>query len=422
MMMERSVSWDEIRNAVWNCGENKSPGPYGFSFEFFRRYWRFVGQNFDFFSDVEGFFDNGKFPKGFLLGPLSSDIQSAFVANRQILDGPFILNELLNWCKKKKKPGIVFLKSTLPRLMNSFRWEQFISVTRFFGFVPNVHVGISEVTFSSAMASILVNGSPSSEFPFFCGLKQGISEGNGTQYVVIYLMVLDTLERKIAWVSWDKVLASKKKGGLGVSSFHALNRALLLKWVWRFLSQDGSLWYRVIQALYGPSLELHLFNHSSIWCSILRENRLLNSKGFDFGARCFPSLILPLRPDKEASVASKWICDLNGEGVFRVKEIRIILDDIFLPSDFNATRWVKYIPIKVNVFAWRARLDRLPTRSKTYYIEEWFWILLYARCVAWFQRIFIISCFDVILLSLSSAGFAHVIVDSHHFLVKIYKQ
>ncbi|GKE04182.1 RNA-directed DNA polymerase, eukaryota, partial [Tanacetum coccineum] len=36
--------------------------------------------------------------------------------------------------------------------------------------------------------------------------------------------------------------------------------------------------------------------------------------------------------------------------------------DIFLPSDFNATRWVKYIPIKVNVFSWRARLDRLPTR------------------------------------------------------------
>nr|GFB89690.1 RNA-directed DNA polymerase, eukaryota [Tanacetum cinerariifolium] len=51
----------------------------------------------------------------------------------------------------------------------------------------------------------------------------------------------DHAERKIAWVCWDKVLASKKNGGLGVSSFHALNRALLLKWVWHFLSQDGSL-------------------------------------------------------------------------------------------------------------------------------------------------------------------------------------
>nr|GEZ70490.1 RNA-directed DNA polymerase, eukaryota [Tanacetum cinerariifolium] len=70
----------------------------------------------------------------------------------------------------------------------------------------------------------------------------------------------DPAERKITWASWDKVLASKKNGGLGVSSFHALNRALLLKWVWRFLSQDGSLWYRVIQALYGASFELHPVN------------------------------------------------------------------------------------------------------------------------------------------------------------------
>nr|GEU97974.1 RNA-directed DNA polymerase, eukaryota [Tanacetum cinerariifolium] len=59
----------------------------------------------------------------------------------------------------------------------------------------------------------------------------------------------------------------------------------------------------------------------------------------------------------------RWICDLNGDGVFRVKEVRTILDDIFLPSVADATRWVKYIPIKINVFAWRARLDRLPTRS-----------------------------------------------------------
>ncbi|GJY01344.1 hypothetical protein Tco_0359496 [Tanacetum coccineum] len=34
-------------------------------------------------------------------------------------------------------------------------------------------------------------------------------------------------ERKIVWIKWAKVLASKKYGGLGVSSFYALNRALL---------------------------------------------------------------------------------------------------------------------------------------------------------------------------------------------------
>nr|GEZ51692.1 RNA-directed DNA polymerase, eukaryota, reverse transcriptase zinc-binding domain protein [Tanacetum cinerariifolium] len=239
----------------------------------------------------------------------------------------------------------------------------------------------------------------------------------------------DPAERKITWVSWDKVPASKKNGGLGVSSFHALNRALLLKWVWRFLSQYGSLWYRVIQALYGASFELHLVNLSSIWCSILREMRVLISKGFDFVSHCKKhvgdghntrfwydswvfdqplrvrfSRLFALETDKESTVASKlgsssvdasfrrsvrdrverqqwddlnsvsgsvtlsaskdrWICDLNGDSMFRVKEVRTILDDIFLPFAADATRWVKYIPIKINVFAWRAQLDHLPIIS-----------------------------------------------------------
>ncbi|GKG00075.1 hypothetical protein Tco_0301765, partial [Tanacetum coccineum] len=64
-----------------------------------------------------------------------------------------------------------------------------------------------------------------------------------------------------------------------------------------------------------------------------------------------------------SSANDRWSCDVNGDGMFRVKDIRSSLDDIFLPSLALATRWVKYIPIKINIFIWRARLDRLPTRS-----------------------------------------------------------
>ena len=45
-----------------------------------------------------------------------------------------------------------------------------------------------------------------------------------------------------------------------------------------------------------------------------------------------------------------------------MKEVRGILDHITLPSDDVHTRWVKFIPIKINIFVWRARLDRLSTR------------------------------------------------------------
>ncbi|GKE01343.1 hypothetical protein Tco_1389326 [Tanacetum coccineum] len=200
----------------------------------------------------------------------------------------------------------------------------------------------------------------------------------------------DISDRKITWAASDKVLTSNKNGGLGVSSFHALNRALLLKWVWCFISQDGSLWFLVIQAVYGSSFYLHSVNQPSIWRSILREVHLLKSKGF-------PRLFA-LETDKEATVAAKlgasstdvsfrmavrdgaerqqwsdlnslsgsvslssskdrWIYDLTGDGDFRVKEVRNTLDDLFLPSQPDATRRVKYIPIKINVFAWRVWLN-----------------------------------------------------------------
>ncbi|GJZ12470.1 RNA-directed DNA polymerase, eukaryota [Tanacetum coccineum] len=58
----------------------------------------------------------------------------------------------------------------------------------------------------------------------------------------------------------------------------------------------------------------------------------------------------------------RWVCNLNGDGSFQVKNIRCLLDEYFLPNDPVATRWVKFIPIKINVFAWRVYLDRLPTR------------------------------------------------------------
>nr|GEX81068.1 RNA-directed DNA polymerase, eukaryota [Tanacetum cinerariifolium] len=131
----------------------------------------------------------------------------------------------------------------------------------------------------------------------------------------------------------------------------------------------------------------------------LVQARLLASKGFDFVSHCKKRAG---DENKEVSVASKlgsssidssfrrpvwdgiehqqwsdlssllesvilspskdrWFCDLNREGAFRVKDARSIIDDIFLPSSEVATRWVKYIPIKINIFMWRAWLDRIPT-------------------------------------------------------------
>ncbi|GJT42185.1 hypothetical protein Tco_0942050 [Tanacetum coccineum] len=112
---------NEIKRAVWDCGTNKSPGPDGFTFEFFRRYRKFLENGVS--VAVMDFLSSGTFPEcNSCFIALISKTQNAktvkdfrlisligtFVSNRQILDGPVILNELLSWCKYKKFKAIVF--------------------------------------------------------------------------------------------------------------------------------------------------------------------------------------------------------------------------------------------------------------------------------------------------------------------------
>ena len=62
---------------------------------------------------------------------------------------------------------------------------------------------------------------------------------------------IDLDSKKSIWVKWNNVLTSKEKGGLGVSSLYALNRALMFKWVWRFKSDTTSFLASFIKAMHG---------------------------------------------------------------------------------------------------------------------------------------------------------------------------
>ncbi|GKA81473.1 RNA-directed DNA polymerase, eukaryota, partial [Tanacetum coccineum] len=210
--LEREVSREEIKAAVWNCGENKSPGPDGYTFEFLKKYWAVIGP--DISEAVDYFFVKGTFPKGCnssfitlipkvldaklvsefrpicligcvykivtkilanrlmeVISELVSDTQSAFVAGRQILDGPFILDELIHWCKRRNKQAM-FFKVDFAKAYDSIRWDYLLDVLEAFGFGPVWRSWILG-SLNSSKASILVNGSPSNEFTFHCGLKQG---------------------------------------------------------------------------------------------------------------------------------------------------------------------------------------------------------------------------------------------------------
>ncbi|GJY36643.1 RNA-directed DNA polymerase, eukaryota [Tanacetum coccineum] len=108
---------------------------------------------------------------------------------------------------------------------------------------------------------------------------------------------------------------------------------------------------------------LNLFGASSC----VKSNSLLRKASIFFlGARFvlgIGSISMILGSVSLSLLQNRGICDCNGEGVFHVKDIRSALDDHFLPSADVVTRLVKSVPIKVNIFAWRARLNRLPTRG-----------------------------------------------------------
>nr|GEZ46663.1 RNA-directed DNA polymerase, eukaryota, reverse transcriptase zinc-binding domain protein [Tanacetum cinerariifolium] len=60
--------------------------------------------------------------------------------------------------------------------------------------------------------------------------------------------------------------------------------------------------------------------------------------------------------------ADRYVWSLGSSGDYSVASMRKVIDDNRSPNVFTSTRWVKCMPIKVNVFAWKVKMDALPTR------------------------------------------------------------
>ena len=58
-------------------------------------------------------------------------------------------------------------------------------------------------------------------------------------------------EFKFHLVNWPKVCSPVREGSLGIRNLRYFNRALLGKWLWRYVSEPGTCWRKVVEAKYG---------------------------------------------------------------------------------------------------------------------------------------------------------------------------
>ncbi|GJT34357.1 RNA-directed DNA polymerase, eukaryota [Tanacetum coccineum] len=290
-----------------------------------------------------------------VLGDIVNEVQSAFVADRQILDGLFILNEVLQWCKLKKNYSFI-LKIDFEMAYDSVR-------------------------------SVLVNGSPTEEFQFFKGLKQG-----DPLSPFIFILVMESLH-----ISFNRVVDAGMFNDIVLNSVMHLSHMFyaddaVFMWQWSTKNIDTIIY--VLKCFHrASSLSINL-SKSKLLGIVVSEDRVVQAANrIGCGVLKAPFAYLDtyfwedlwhgdmvlkqryprlyaLEVKKTVDVASKlsqenltwWYWMLDGSGEFSVASARKVIDDNRFSEVSTQTRWIKAVPIKVNIHAWKVRMDCLPTR------------------------------------------------------------
>ncbi|GKB06125.1 RNA-directed DNA polymerase, eukaryota [Tanacetum coccineum] len=260
----------------------------------------------------------------------------------------------------------MIFKVDFAKAYDSITWDYLDDVLKSFRFGVKWRSWIHG-SLNSSKAFILVNGSPTSEFQFHRGLKQGdplapflfilimgslhlsftraveagIFKGIriNESLMISHLFYADDAlfigewsnenlqgwRKKIAWVKWQSVLAAKKHGGLGVSSFFALNRGLLAKirignGVHTCFWKDFWIGDTRLQGMFPRLYALESYKDISVADKIRAPLYTSFRRDVRGGAEAsqLAHLSALLATVTLSQSEDRWTCDLNGEGVFNV--------------------------------------------------------------------------------------------------------
>ncbi|GKA81636.1 RNA-directed DNA polymerase, eukaryota, reverse transcriptase zinc-binding domain protein [Tanacetum coccineum] len=453
--MECNITRKEIKRAVWDCETDKSPGPDGFTFGFYRKFWCVIEN--DVVEAVNTFFQNATFPIGgnassttlilkthdanmvkdfrpitligslykiiakilanclvSVLGNIMSEVQSTFASglrinmNKSNITGLSVDNDKVIQatakigCASLKTP-FWYLGTKVGGLMSHIKsWDEIVS--KFGSRLSKWKMKTLSIAGIMMLIKLVLGSLTIYHMSIYKVPKKVINRLESIH--CHFFNGIDPLSKKPFWIKWNKVLALKDKGGIGISSFYALNRALLFKWVWRFHTQSSSLWAKVIKRIHGEDdkIGMNFVDHihrkmgngldtyfwDDVWKGDIAFKHLypriyarvsikkisvaskLGQDSLGSSLRRAPrggaeqSQFNALRKFSEnivlADSRDMWSWSLEGSGDFSVASVRRVIDEKLLPSVSSKTRWLNAVPIKVNIHAWKVKLDCLPTR------------------------------------------------------------
>ncbi|KAG7579308.1 Reverse transcriptase domain [Arabidopsis thaliana x Arabidopsis arenosa] len=241
-MLTSEVTMEEIKGVLFSMPKDKSPGPDGFTSEFYKATWDIVGE--EFVLAIKSFFEKGFLPKGVnstilalipkklevkemkdyrpisccnviykviskilanrlkkLLPSFIAGNQSAFVQDRLLIENLLLATELVKDYHKDSISGRCAIKIDISKAFDSVQWSFLQNVLAAMDFPPEfVHWIMLCIT--TASFSVQVNGELAGFFQSSRGLRQGCSLSP-----YLFVICMDVLSRML-----DKAAAARQFG------------------------------------------------------------------------------------------------------------------------------------------------------------------------------------------------------------------
>lgn len=214
-MLAKEVTADEIKEVVFKMARNQSPGPDGYTCEFYKAAWPIVGT--EVVIAVTSFFEFGFLPKGVnstilalipkkdeairfkdyrpisccnvlykiiskllanrlkrVLPKFISPSQSAFVKDRLLMENVLLASELVKNYHKDSVSSRCALKIDISKAFDIVQWPFLLGTLKALGF-PGKYITWIEKCITLASFSVQVNGELAGYFNSKRGLRQGCS-------------------------------------------------------------------------------------------------------------------------------------------------------------------------------------------------------------------------------------------------------